>query len=138
MQFSKDKTKEDGINPRCKACSKIIWLKWYEKNAPQHIKNNMLHMIKRRTESRKQILEYFLTHPCVDCGEKDLMVLEFDHLPKFEKKHAIANMLYHGSSWETILKEITKCEVVCANDHRRRTQKRSGSYRSTSLLSSAR
>jgi hypothetical protein len=29
-------------------------------------------------------------------------------------------------SWQAVLDEITKCEVVCANCHRRRTAHRGG------------
>jgi hypothetical protein len=36
----------------------------------------------------------------------------------------------YSRSWRSILQEITKCEVVCANCHRRRTAKRRGSFRS--------
>jgi hypothetical protein len=33
------------------------------------------------------------------------------------------------SAWATILAEIEKCEVVCANCHRRRTAARMGYFR---------
>jgi hypothetical protein len=32
-------------------------------------------------------------------------------------------------SWQSILDEMAKCEVVCANCHRRRTARRRGSLR---------
>ena len=66
-------------------------------------------------------------HPCVDCGESDIVVLEFDHL-----RDKTANVSYLISTGEIprIKEEIAKCEVVCANCHRRRTSERGGWYRS--------
>ena len=68
------------------------------------------------------MLEYLRTHACVDCGETDLLVLEFDHLR--DKKYNIAEMINRDFTWASILREIEKCEVVCANCHRRRTYTR--------------
>ena len=69
------------------------------------------------------LVEYFRGHPCVDCGEDDPLVLEFDHIQ--EKAFSIAQGL-RERSWQSILDEIEKCEVVCANCHRRRTARRGG------------
>ena len=79
-------------------------------------------------------MDYFAIHPCADCGERDPLVLEFDHLR--DKRFNIGSALPYRN-WETILAEIEKCEVVCANCHRRRTAHRMGSVRSivaTALL----
>jgi hypothetical protein len=72
------------------------------------------------------LLEFFKLHPCVDCGEADPLVLEFDHLR--DKTFAIGAGL-PDRNWQSILREIEECEVVCANCHRRRTVKRSGTLR---------
>ena len=72
------------------------------------------------------LIEYFESHPCVECGEADPIVLEFDHLR--DKSFAIGPELAKRS-WQAILDEIEKCEVVCANCHRRRTAHRRGSVR---------
>ncbi|HST70550.1 MAG TPA: hypothetical protein VLI94_12950 [Solirubrobacterales bacterium] len=78
-------------------------------------------------EERTQYLVAFLReHPCVDCGESDPIVLEFDHLR--DKKFGIASGI-RGRKWQDVLDEIAKCDVVCANCHRRRTAKRGGFLR---------
>jgi hypothetical protein len=77
-------------------------------------------------ERTTYLIEYFRTHPCTDCGERDPVVLEFDHLSG--KLFAIGQALPYRS-WQSILDEIAKCEVVCANCHRRRTARRRGSLR---------
>ena len=53
-------------------------------------------------------------------------MLEFDHLR--DKRFEISAAL-HGRNWQAILDEIEKCEVVCANCHRRRTARRRGTVR---------
>jgi hypothetical protein len=58
--------------------------------------------------------------------ERDPVVLEFDHLR--DKSFNIGSKLVH-CSWEKVLAEIAKCEVVCANCHRRRTSARKGAVR---------
>lgn len=84
--------------------------------------NNKLY----KERNRRNILDYLLKHPCVDCGETDLVVLDFDHLR--DKTMNVAKMVNRSTSWATILKEIDKCEVVCSNCHRRRTAARHGSW----------
>ena len=72
------------------------------------------------------MVSFLREHPCVDCGESDPVVLEFDHLG--DKKFGIADGI-RNRNWQDVLDEIAKCEVVCANCHRRRTAKRGGFIR---------
>jgi hypothetical protein len=48
------------------------------------------------------------------------MVLEFDHV-RGVKVRNISEMVRGKFSWRRILEEIEKCEVRCANCHRRKT-----------------
>jgi hypothetical protein len=72
------------------------------------------------------LMAYFRDHPCVDCGETDPLVLEFDHLR--DKKFGISDGI-RNRNWADVLDEIAKCDVVCANCHRRRTVRRGGFIR---------
>ena len=72
-----------------------------------------------------RLMDYLATHPCTDCGEPDPVVLDFDHLPDSEKRFEIGRAVNASTrSWALILQEIEKCEVVCANCHRRRGARR--------------
>lgn len=68
--------------------------------------------------------------PCADCGEMfPVFVMHWDHLPGFEKVDEIGTMVGNRSR-DLILKEIEKCELVCANCHVIRTVKRAmGAHR---------
>jgi 5-methylcytosine-specific restriction endonuclease McrA len=78
---------------------------------------------RHRIKIRKHLLDFLLLHPCVDCGEKDPIVLEFDHRIPKDKSKQVSRMLSGHYSWEKIMFEIEKCDVRCANCHRRKTHK---------------
>jgi hypothetical protein len=61
---------------------------------------------------------------CIDCAnEYPHYVLEFDHLPEFKKFGQVSHVLKKygpDKAWE----EIAKCDVVCSNCHKLRTNER--------------
>ena len=59
---------------------------------------------------------------CVDCGYADGRALDYDHV-RGDKYRDVSQLT--GSNWNTILDEIAKCEVRCANCHRIITKERS-------------
>lgn len=78
------------------------------------------------------VVKYLKDHPCVDCGEDDVIVLEFDHV-RGEKVNHVSTMIHSTRSIEQIFDEIAKCEVVCANCHKRRTAMRGNWLRANQL-----
>lgn len=80
--------------------------------------------IRLRQENQSKVNAYKLEKGCIECGYKEHPVaLDFDHLPGFTKVRDIAAMT-RNFSWVKILEEINKCEIVCANHHRIRTETR--------------
>lgn len=77
-----------------------------------------------RVRIRAFISNYLKTNPCVDCGETNTIVLEFDHFEN--KKFNISDAARKGVSMKKLEDEIAKCEVRCANCHRKKTYERSG------------
>lgn len=78
---------------------------------------------KKREAGLAHIDNYLRNHPCVDCGESDRVVLEFDHV-RGKKVRDVTKMCHDGYALESIKLEIEKCEVRCANCHRRVTHRR--------------
>lgn len=104
----------------CRDCHKLLRTEHYQKNRVK-----IYDRIKaRQLELKNKIWQYKLENPCVDCGETDPIVLEFDHLDN--KEFNVGEAGHKGFSWERILKEIAKCEIVCRNCHVRRTWRRAG------------
>lgn len=102
----------------------------YAKN--HYLKNSGL--IKKRAaafkkkavlRNQKFVLEFLLKNFCVDCEESNPVVLEFDHV-RDTKTADISFMVKKGCSTKTIQEEIEKCEVRCANCHRKVTYARAG------------
>lgn len=75
---------------------------------------------------RRQLLaKYKIDKGCADCGYAEHgFALDFDHRPGEEKLKGVAVML--GWSWDKIMAEVLKCDVVCANCHRIRTHRKDG------------
>jgi hypothetical protein len=127
-EFQRNSSAKDGLQDQCRACrretDRQIYLKRSEEQKERYNEWN------RQNSARniRKAYEYLREHPCVDCGETDPIVLEFDHV-NGEKHAEIANMLRSGRTWERIWEEVQKCEVRCANCHRRITARRQGTWK---------
>jgi hypothetical protein len=64
---------------------------------------------------------------CTDCGIKDPLVLEFDHIDM--KRKSVMSMVWEGYGMDTIQIEMNKCDIRCANCHRRKTLAERNSFR---------
>jgi hypothetical protein len=80
-----------------------------------------------RNRIRTHINTHLKANPCVDCGETDIVVLEFDHVGEAgTKRFNISDATRFGYGMDKIIAEIAKCEVRCANCHRKKTYERGG------------
>ena len=74
----------------------------------------------RREVARHAVRWYKSAHPCVDCGEADPICLTFDHV-NGDKDFTIGEAI--SVKLTTLLREMQKCEVVCANCHFKRSHR---------------
>lgn len=115
IEFNKNKRKSDGLQSKCRACGKKLAQSYYQKNK-DYFKRRKNKYAKR---NQAIVLDYLRQHPCVDCGESDPVVLEFDHIR--DKISEISTLVWKRVSAKMLLEEIEKCLVRCANCHRRKT-----------------
>ena len=115
------RSKKDGTRQtRCKQCQREYSKRHYAENKEKHNKRRYAHAKKKRMVLRRKILEHFSSNPCVDCGEADPVVLDFDHV-RGDKKSEVSDLVRRCYDWSVIRDEIKKCDVRCANCHRRKT-----------------
>lgn len=134
----------------CKAAYNKIYLEKYrsehpekiaEANREQYLKNRgdrlsnqkrykleksgMLRRNGERLKAEKRaLLVQIKDRPCADCGHKfPAPAMDFDHV-RGTKKGNLATMAGNQNSTETLLEEVSKCDVVCACCHRLRTHER--------------
>ncbi len=127
LEFSKNKSKKDGLQTLCKDCAKASFKSYWTDNKEKHYSS----VRKRNDAYRIKITQYcydiLKQNGCADCSEKDPIVLEFDHMR--DKEFAISHMVKNCLKIERIQLEIDKCVVRCANCHRRKTAIEQGWYK---------
>lgn len=126
-EFHTKKSNKDGLYYHCKDCQREYTKSHYIKNKQYYIDKAKRNSAIKKDILHKVILGHFVTG-CVDCGNTDIRVLEFDHLDN--KDENVSDMLRAEVNVEKIKDEILKCDVVCANCHRIRTCERSNNWRS--------
>jgi hypothetical protein len=117
--FNKKCSSADGYQYNCRECSKDKNKTYYQ----EHKEVRRKKLTDRRKFLKKLAKQYILerlSSGCVDCGETDVVVLEFDHVTGI-KEYNIATLIQRGSLIEKISHELEKCVVRCANCHRRKT-----------------
>lgn len=94
---------------------------WYARNKEVEVARNTYSRTIRRRDYTQRVAKLKESMPCVDCGLfYPACAMDFDHV-RGEKSFGIAVGIEGGRAWPTILAEIEKCELVCANCHRIRT-----------------
>jgi hypothetical protein len=91
------------------------WRAWYYRNRAQ-----VAAAKKRRREAlRSWVQEYKADLACSACGETHPVTLEFHHREPGEKEFTVGEAAQHRWSRRKVESEIAKCELLCANCHRK-------------------
>ena len=129
-EFHKRANIPSGLKSWCKICSKE-----HEQNKSNNDKKERYKKLKENEKVRRlklfdKLREYTdQKGGCQKCGEKDYVVLEFDHRDRESKEFPIAEGVGKCMSWERLLQELSKCDILCANCHRRKTAEEMNWYK---------
>lgn len=121
-EFALSKKKGDGLQSWCKSCKKQVDSTYYRKNYTKMRLQSRAANAKRRKENKAYLEEYKRSKCCIDCGESNPIVFEFDHV-RGTKVSNISTL----AGWATIAlleEEIAKCVIRCCNCHRIQTHLR--------------
>lgn len=88
-----------------------------------HLGKGVKEKAAKRMKLNRNSIEAFIqnhkeTHPCHDCNRfYPYYVMQFDHLPQYEKKFTIAQWHNHTQDVKVVVEEMQKCDLVCGNCH---------------------
>ena len=110
---------------QCKKCQQVYYKAHYRNNKEIYNRRRCERHRRIRAEGRARLREYLVGKVCIDCSESDPTVLELDHV-RGKKVGTIGTLIHKGHTWRRIEEELGKCEVRCANCHRRKTAREGG------------
>lgn len=89
--------------------------RWYYRNRQRKNRSKVY----QRYELRARAAQNKSHAGCRECGESDPACLDFHHREDEDKERNISKMISYYASWDRIEAEIQKCDVLCANCHRK-------------------
>lgn len=118
-EFQKYSRNSDGLQPYCRPCKRLLDREHYERNPRRNYERNRA----AAQRNRLWLYEYLKMKECewdgCEINDPDMLVL--DHLNPEEKHLEVSQMVQRSYSLQTIIAEIAKCRVLCANHHQKHT-----------------
>lgn len=112
---------ENGLRSRSRRCCCERSKRHYVRMKRAHLERNRRKKPILREAAATFVHQFLEQHPCVHCGQKDPVLLEFNHLDPASKSGNVSEMIRSGASLRRLQAEIGKCEVLCANCHQLHT-----------------
>lgn len=107
---------------RCSECS-LASARYQRRPSSEQYQQRKEDLLGKQAERRAYLSAHKAERGCSDCGYRaNPVALDFDHRPGSVKAFSLGNV--SNRSYKSIEAEIAKCDVVCANCHRIRTQQR--------------
>lgn len=119
--FHRHAGRADGRQTVCKACKATYNRSYYEVNGDRHAAGRASDRARLRDDVGR-LMRAFKDAPCADCGRRlPGEAMDLDHVRGTKRGDAT---WIRGQGRATAQGELEKCDVVCVNCHRRRTDHR--------------
>ena len=102
---------------------KLYMKKYRQENKERFAQHYRDKAKKRRKELRTWFNKYKATLKCSKCSENHPACLDFHHKVSGTKSEPISKLVTRGYGKKRLLIEIEKCEILCANCHRKKHHK---------------
>jgi hypothetical protein len=126
-----------GLQARCRKCHAEYTRANYQSNKQAYKDRARRNAARYLSKTQELIVDYLTKNPCVDCGNQDLRVLQFDYRDPLLKRANVVDLMRRGSALSRIREEIALCDVRCANCHSIRTAEQFGTWRHAHVLALA-
>jgi len=103
------------LKARCKSCGRAACRQNYINNKPERKAKALI----RQRRWKKWYQEKKGNLKCGKCGESFGACLEFHHRNPSKKEYSISTMIGRGWPFSKIEEEMDKCDILCANCHRK-------------------
>lgn len=130
-EFRKHKTGKFGVDSNCRICSNLALKK--RRQDPEIKRKGRIVTQNVRLKVRQKIADYLKDKSCIECGENRIACLHFHHRDETTKEFSIAQTSAKGYGWDNTLKEIDKCDILCANCHAVKTSEQFNWYKDIKL-----
>jgi hypothetical protein len=93
-----------------------LYNKNYDKN---HKEARRQRQCDYRKRTKSWLVEYRVSKGCKNCGEKHPACLDFHHINRNKHAANFSGLVNLGYGKARLIKEISKCDVLCSNCHRK-------------------
>lgn len=113
--FAWKNKKKNRRHSECKECHKKYDTKHYNRKKEYYLEKARKH----KEKVRKWFVNFKRDKKCIECGESHPACFVFHHRDSSKKEISIGNAIRMGWGIERLKKEIEKCDILCANCHRK-------------------
>jgi hypothetical protein len=113
--FNRNRKRSDGLQDHCRSCDNAANRAWYNDNKERALIRIERNKKIQRTKCNRYVLAHKQANPC-QCGESRPAALTFHHRDREAKVGNVSDLASVGS-YQKMVAEIEKCDVMCWNCH---------------------